>query len=164
MTEIVKAFRERVPAARLIGKRYSMAEEGAASHWGEWFENGWFLPLEMLGALKESEGAFYGFMVARGEEDREYWIGMLFPAGTQAPEGYESLDLPEGEAGVCYLRAYEQDPTLYTMHAACVRALRQAGMDAPEGAGSAEQPVLCFERYNCPRFTTPDDEGRVILD
>lgn len=74
MTEIVKAFRERVPAARLIGKRYSMAEEGAASHWGEWFENGWFLPLEMLGALKESEGAFYGFMVARGEEDREYWI------------------------------------------------------------------------------------------
>ena len=42
MTEIVKAFRERVPAARLIGKRYSMAEEGAASHWGEWFENGWF--------------------------------------------------------------------------------------------------------------------------
>ena len=48
MTEIVKVFRERVPAARLIGKRYSMAEEGAASHWGEWFENGWFLPLEML--------------------------------------------------------------------------------------------------------------------
>ena len=164
MTEIVKAFREHVPAARLIGKRYSLAEEGAASHWGEWFENGWFLPLEMLGALKESEGAFYGFMVARGEEAREYWIGMLFPAGTQAPEGYESLDLPEGEAGICYLRAHEQDPTLYTMHEACVRALRQAGMEAPEGVGSAEQPVLCFERYNCPRFTTPDGEGRVILD
>ena len=22
----------------------------------------------------------------------------------------------------------------------------------------------CFERYNCPRFTTPDEEGNVILD
>lgn len=155
MTEIVKVFRERVPAARLIGKRYSMAEEGAASHWGEWFENGWFLPLEMLGALKESEGAFYGFMVARGEEDREYWIGMLFPAGTQAPEGYESLDLPEGEAGVCYLRAHEQDPTLYTMHAACVRALRQAGMDAPEGAGSAEQPFCALSAITAPALPRP---------
>ena len=53
MTEIVKAFRERVPAARLIGKRYSMAEEGAASHWGEWFENGWFLPLPPLRLMTE---------------------------------------------------------------------------------------------------------------
>ena len=22
----------------------------------------------------------------------------------------------------------------------------------------------CFERYNCPRFTTPDEKGNVILD
>ena len=22
----------------------------------------------------------------------------------------------------------------------------------------------CFERYNCPRYTTPDENGNVILD
>lgn len=161
MTEIVKVYRERIPAARLIGKRYCMDGEGFSAQWGEWFENGWFLPLEMLGALPESEGAFYGFMRARSEM-REYWIGMLFPADTRVPDGYESLDLPAGEAGVCWLRAHEQDPTLYSMHQACVHALRENGMDAPDEADG--EAVLCFERYNCPRYTAPDDEGRVILD
>lgn len=30
--------------------------------------------------------------------------------------------------------------------------------------GSANWGEWCFERYNCPGFTTPDEQGNVILD
>jgi len=32
-----------------------------------------------------------------------------------------------------------------------------------ENAGG-ENTLVFFELYNCPRFTTPDDKGNVILD
>ena len=38
MAEIIKVFKENVPAMRFIGKKYS----GFGPMWGEWFANGWF--------------------------------------------------------------------------------------------------------------------------
>ena len=39
----------------------------------------------------------------------------------------------------------------------CLEALRAAGF-------ARKGDDWCFERYNCPRYTTPDGEGNVILD
>lgn len=36
MAEIIKVFKENVPAMRFIGKKYS----GFGPMWGEWFANG----------------------------------------------------------------------------------------------------------------------------
>ena len=41
MAEIMKVFREEVPAMRFIGKKYH-----DYSGWGEWFANGWFETIE----------------------------------------------------------------------------------------------------------------------
>ena len=37
MAEIIKVFKEEVPAMRFIGKKYQNYDG-----WGEWFANGWF--------------------------------------------------------------------------------------------------------------------------
>ena len=39
----------------------------------------------------------------------------------------------------------------------CLAAIQQAGWQI------ADEPWF-FELYNCPRFTTPDQDGKVILD
>ena len=45
MAEIVKCYKEHLPALRLIGKRYTDSDRiGISSFgakWGEWFQNGW---------------------------------------------------------------------------------------------------------------------------
>ena len=42
-------------------------------------------------------------------------------------------------------------------HNLCLEELRRNGWVRREDD-------WCFERYNWPRFTTPDEQGRVILD
>ena len=43
------------------------------------------------------------------------------------------------------------------VHNLCLEKLKSLGFKRKEDD-------WCFERYNCPRFTTPDEEGNVILD
>lgn len=42
-------------------------------------------------------------------------------------------------------------------HNMCLEALKAQGLKRKEYD-------WCFKRYNCPRFTTPDENGDVILD
>jgi hypothetical protein len=42
-------------------------------------------------------------------------------------------------------------------HDMCLEELKALGYKRKEDD-------WCFERYNCPRFTTPDEKGNVILD
>ena len=42
MAEIIKTFKEDIPAMRFIGKKYP----NFGPMWGEWFANGWFDKLE----------------------------------------------------------------------------------------------------------------------
>ncbi len=62
MAEIIKSYREAVPAMRFIGKRYS-----DFGHWGDWFANGWFDTIEnamggvdSILALWKDGGAYVG--------------------------------------------------------------------------------------------------------
>ena len=75
------------------------------------------------------------------------------------PEGFEAADIPPLDYAVCYLRDKEGSPDFYSAqtHEACLEALRTSGMTRFEDN-------WCFERYQCPRFTTPDEQGNVILD
>ena len=83
MREIIKTYRQSIPALRFIGKKYGDSAHGYGAMWGEWFEKGWF------------------DIIVK-----------------QIDEGFE-----------------------FNPHLS-----------------------LCFERYVCPRFTTPDEKGNVILD
>lgn len=155
MAVILKTFLEACPDVKLVGKRYTDADRDQygsfGEKWGQWFQNGWFSVVENSG--KAQDDSYVGAMRIT-ENGFEYWIGMLM---TQAavPEGYASVDIPAGDLAVCYLYGREDTGELYGMHDACMAVWKEKGW----------KPSSWFmERYNCPRFTTPDEKGNVILD
>lgn len=151
--KILEVKRESCPAARLIGKRYV-----DGPNWGEWWEHDWFARLEEAPRLPINGDAYIG-AVHIADGGPEHWIGMLFPAGTEVPEGFEAVDIDPLEYAVFYLCDQENSGEFYTMetHNRCLEELRAQGLKRKEDD-------WCFERYNCPRFTTPDEKGNVILD
>ncbi|MGI5898762.1 MAG: hypothetical protein ACOX8S_02440 [Christensenellales bacterium] len=165
MAEIIKTYCETIPALRFIGRRYTNADRqnGSFSHiWGQWFEAGWFEKLEKLNEAEGNENDYIGFMrYKQGEPNSfEYWIGLFAAPGTQAPEGFDFIDLAKGSLGVCWIKG-KDDAALYSMHDECVKSFRENGLCALGGCG---EWTCFFERYNCPRFTEPDENGDVILD
>ncbi|NLK27212.1 MAG: GyrI-like domain-containing protein [Clostridiales bacterium] len=164
--EIIKVYKEHLPSLRFIGKRYTNADRvgGFGHKWGEWFEKGWFDQLEKIGECKEIENGYLGFMRCNSSDfdnTFEYWIGMFFPVNTTVPEGFDFIDLQESNVAICWIKGKE-DEGIYNMHDACISKLQENGMD--NFRVDHENRTYFFERYNCPRFTTPDENGNVILD
>jgi predicted transcriptional regulator YdeE len=166
MAEIIKTYKETLPALRLIGKRYGTSDfvNGSfGAKWGEFFEKGWFDELEKLGMAKDIENGYLGFMRCNNnQEEFEYWIGMFFAPGMEAPAGYEYLDLEGGDVGVCWIKGSQDDGSIYGMHDKCEEALKNNGMG--NFMYDEKKYLYHFERYNCPRFTEKDSDGNVILD
>ena len=163
MAEIIKVYKEKLPAVRFIGKCYTDADRinGGFGHlWGEWFQNGWFAPLEKLGAVKQIENGHLGFM--RCYPNFEYWIGVFLPPEVTVPDGYGFIDLAEGEVGICWIKGKDDDGSIYNMHEKCLEKLKENGMS--EYRTDDTNRNLFFERYNCPRFTEKDEQDNIILD
>lgn len=162
MATITNVYKETVPALRFIGKRYSDSDRvggNFGSKWGEWFENGWFGILEKqfdagLPEVYENGDAYIGLMRETEKGTFEYWIGIFMPPETNIPEGFGFIDFPAGELGVCWI--YGRENEVYMHEEECYRRLKAAGIDVSTD--------WCFERYTCPRFTTPDEKGNIILD
>ncbi|MBE5777953.1 MAG: GyrI-like domain-containing protein [Clostridiales bacterium] len=151
--KILEVKKESCPAVRLVGKRYD-----ASPDWGQWWANDWFAKLETNPRHPFNGDAYIGAVrVTEGRPER--WIGMFFPEDATVPEGFEYVDIPPTDYAVCYLCAPENSSDFYTMetHEMCLNALKAAGM-------TRREDDWCFERYQCPRFTTPDENGNVILD
>ena len=144
---------ETCPATRLIGKKY---EHGP--NWGEWWANDWFSVLEKNKRLPMNGDAYIGAVhIVNGMP--EYFIGMFFPLDTNVPDGFDFVDIEPLDYAVCYLYDKEGSDAFYAMetHNMCLEELKSLGLKRKEDD-------WCFERYNCPRFTTPDENGNVILD
>ena len=160
MAEIMKVFRETIPAMRFIGKKYDNFV-----FWEEWWENGWFDLLEsnMDGTDKIlsiwENGAGYIGVERRAEgQPFEYYIGMLTPENTPVPEGFLSIDFANLDLGTCWIYGREDE-----VHdtSACAQKITEQGMKIWQDENGA---VWSFENCLCPRFTTPDENGNVILD
>ena len=120
--------------------------------------NDWFALLEAKPRLEVNGDAYIG--AARVKDGVfEYWIGMFYPIDTESFEGFEAMDMDACEYAVCYLYEKESSREFYTAqtHQMCLAELEARGLQVKEGEWR-------FERYNCPRFTTPDEKGNVILD
>lgn len=151
--KLLEVKQESCGAARFIGKKYD-----DFVNWGEWWEKNWFAVLEAIPGLPINDDGYIGAVhIVDGRP--EYWIGMFFPAGTEIPDGFEAVDMEPMHYAVCYLYGDEHNGELYSMetHEQCLEALKVQGLKRKEDD-------WCFERYNCPRFTTPDAQGKVILD
>ena len=151
--KIVEIKKESCPATRFIGKKYL-----GGANWGEWWANDWFSVLEANKPIAFNQDAYIGAVhIVNGSPER--WIGMFFPVGTEVPEGFEYVDMEALDYAVCYLYDKENSRDFYSMdtHNMCLDAIKTQGMKRKEDD-------WCFERYNCPRFTMPDENGNVILD
>lgn len=158
MSEIIKVFKESVPAMRFIGLKY-----GQFTAWSEAF--GWFDKIEQamggVQAIKEiweNGGGYVGLERKHESEPFEYWIGMFTPAGTPVPEGLQYVDFPKGNLGTCWIYAGENEIRDTSL---CEQKLKEAGYEiTPDEHGG----VWSFENCTCPRFTTPDEKGKIIDD
>ncbi len=167
MAEVIKAYRQSVPAMRFVGRKYGDIDRidgNFGAKWGEWFQNNWFAEIEsQIGeAGKESfvdSDAYIGLMRWKDGEPFQYWIGMFAPEAARVPDGFGYIDFPKSELGVCWVYGKEGD--VYCKEDRCAARLREEDyriISDKEGAW------WFFERYACPRFTTPDDQGNIILD
>ncbi len=167
---IVECKRESFPRCRFVGKRYKNADRvngDFGAYWGQWHGNGWFDALEALltdefrRAYPDAD-AYIGLEkngFGKPDDCYEYWIGMFLPEGCQAPEGFDFVDLAYDHVGVCYIKGTEDK--VFMKEGECYQALVGAGMTVPAREDDA---IYFFERCACPRFTTPDENGEIILD
>jgi predicted transcriptional regulator YdeE len=165
--EITKVYKQDVPALRFIGKKYGdndRVDGMFGKVWGDWFQNGWFDIIikqtdKDLKTLYEDGDAYIGLMRCKDGEPFEYWIGVFMPEGTQVPEGFEYRDFPKATLCVCWL--YGKEDEVYKQEEQCVKKLEEEGYQI---ANDEKAGFWVFERYGCPRFTTPDGNGKIILD
>ncbi len=154
MVTIKEMKRERASGVKLVGRKY---KDG--SHWGEWWSMGLFDILEKLPNISSLNDNGYIGLMRNGKDGFEYWIGMFFESDTDAHEGFEELFIENADFEVFYLYGSEQNGELFgeTPHGLCLEKLSKKGLSEKKGG-------IRFERYNCPRYTAPDENGNVILD
>lgn len=167
MAEVIKVYVEHAPACRLVGKRYTQkdSKDGSYAHlWQEWFREGRFQILEgllnpdFMAGFPEA-GSFLGFMRMKEPDRFDYWIGLFAPTDAPVPEGFNSLDLPEMTCGVGWIKGTE--PQIYWEQHKVMDALLAQGY---QPFVDEEGCSLMVERYQCPRFTSPEESGEKVLD
>lgn len=165
--EIIKTYKQKAPALRFIGKKYGdedRVDGGFGKQWGEAFAPGGLIAtVEALsdGTLFEDAGAYIGLMRCKDGEPFLYAIGMFCPAGTEVPEGYWFNDFPQSVWGIGWIYGNEASGELYCHEPEVAILLEEEGHPI---VNDAEGACWFFERYACPRYTTPDVRGNVILD
>lgn len=159
--EIIRTYKQSIPAMRFIGKKYS-----DSSHWSEWFANDWFTLIENTmdktgKVLQDYEDwdAYIGLMRYKEKAPFEYWIGKFAHPGAKAPNGFLTIDFPESYLGVNWI--YGKESEVFALEGRCTVQLLNAGMEIVADKTGA---IWSFERRCSPRFTTPDEDGNIILD
>jgi hypothetical protein len=165
--EITKVYKQDVPALRFIGKKYGDKDrvDGMfGKYWGDWHQNGWFNLLEKqakngLKSVYEDGDAYIGLMRWKEGEPFEYWIGIFMPENASVPDGFEYHDFSKATLGVCWV--YGKESEVFMQEENCRKKLEENGHEVIKDKENAN---WFFERYACPRFTTPDKNGNIILD
>jgi len=166
--DITRVYAEDIPATRFIGKRYfneNRENYSFSNKWRLWFENEYFDELRKLVDVNLCDVLFpdasgtFGMMRLQDGEPFEYWIGKFKPANTKVPEGFIYHDFPESRIGIAWVHG--KTPEIYWACAAVAQSLRNEGFEIKWDDNGV---LWTFERYVTPRFTTPDEEGKIILD
>lgn len=163
MAEVIRVYRQSLPAVKLVGRCYSdkdKVNDTFSGVWREWFKNGLFKPLVLPKADAEPFedcDAYIGLCRCKEGEPFQYWIGVFMPPDAPVPDGYDSVAFGAGDIAVCWV--YGKEPDIY--FCCCAKELEAEGF---KWAADRDGVMWCFERYAYPRFTEPDGKGNVILD
>ena len=79
--------------------------------------------------------------------------------------GFDYIDFPKSELGICWVYGKEEEIMLINegidiIHQ-CNERLKE---DEMYHVHDKNNTCFAFERYSSPRFTTPDENGNIILD
>lgn len=165
MSKLVKFEVVELPKLCLVGKelRYNMdghmkGDNRIPAFWEECFADGVFAELE-----KQPEylfdNSYVGLMTDwdKGDGDFSYICGMLFNKGAAVPDGFVTRELEATKAGIGWIRGKDTADICSKAHELTVQAIKENGHNC-------DNVKWCMELYNCPRFTTPDANGDIILD
>ena len=154
-----------LPKTYVVGKSLKVSDESCMSgenpmpaFWGQCFEEGLFGVLEQQTEFIYDD-AYVGLMCDWGTGDGHftYIVGMPMNEGASVPDGCVIREIPASKVAVGWIQGKE-GPELYgNEHQLTDAALKEAGH-------SGDNAKWCMELYNCPRFTTPDENGEVIVD
>ena len=169
--KVTNVYKEHFPALRFIGTRYTNddrdASGGYGNKWDEWIKSDRFTAMTLAAeALPFTEDTI-GLMTMRGDMTGfTYWVGMFFPAGTDTPDGFNYIDLPESDIGVGWICGKDGEIFGGPPHEAVCKRIEEDGIGKFRNdiAGEGSDTYCFYERYNIPRFTVKDADGNITLD
>ncbi len=151
-----------MPRLWAIGVQVHVLNQGdnpLPAEWRKQFEAGLF---DRLNALPGAYSADTFGVIHSWPGDMscfEYVIGMLFTElPDELPEGCVAHELEEGRMLCGYVRGRDASYVIAGAHDLVMARADKSGYEF-------DIDRLCLiEGYNCPRFTQPDDQGRIIFD
>lgn len=165
MAKLIKFEVDKLPKLYLVGKelRYNMealmkGDNRIPAFWDKCFTDEVFSTLE-----KQSEfifnNAYVGVMMDwdMGDGDFSYICGMLFNEGVTAPEGFVLREIEATKVGIGWIKGKDTADVCSNAHVLTEQEIKDVGL-------CTGKMKWCMELYNCPRFTTPDENGEIILD
>ena len=154
VARIIEIHTETLPALRLIGKQCDCEIHNFVADWDEWFEKGWFDKLEKLDVAQENGNMYLGVTDKSGG----YWIGLLFPPETPAPDGFEYVEISALKFAILQFDG-KKDKELLGVDGInlVIKEIQRHGLTpAPIWNG------WCIERYSRP--IPSEGKGKVLLD
>ncbi|WP_024833748.1 GyrI-like domain-containing protein [Ruminiclostridium josui] len=165
MSELIKFEVKRLPGVKIVGKelRYNMealmkGDNRIPDFWDKCFADGIFSLLEdQTDFIFDS--SYVGVMLDwdKGDGDFSYIVGMLMKDGVSVPEGYYHKDLEETDVAIGWIKGKNTADVCSSAHPLTEQAIKEKGY-------KCDNMKWCMELYNCPRYTTPDENGHIVLD
>jgi hypothetical protein len=160
--EILKVYKQEVPALRFIGKKYNDNDRVNGMFgkvWMDWFQNGWFDLLRKqtdidLKSMFEDGDAEIGLLRYKANGEFEYWIGLYMPENTLVPDGFVYYDFSKAALGVC--RLYGDEAQVFFQDERCREKLEELGYEVIK---DQEGTIWSLERGGA-----PDEKGKLLMD
>ncbi|MFV0399442.1 MAG: GyrI-like domain-containing protein [Oscillospiraceae bacterium] len=165
MAELVKFEIKEFPNLILAGKEIRHDNEAQMNgdnplpaFWDKCFGDGTLTTLEGLGD-QVFDDAYVGIMRdwLRGDGMFSYVVGMFLKEGAELPEGFVGYLIPAGPVAVGWIQGNDTMDVCSVAHEFTEKALREQGR-------TCNNMTWCGEVYGCPRYTEPDENGKIILD
>jgi len=160
----VNTYRQSIFPMRFIGKKYSSGGEAWNNYSDDWdvdSDNCLLKRLKVDPTKIYTDGnpqdgsALIGLMRhPNGNHNQfEYWLGFFTPENTFVPDGFEYVDFPKKDVGVCWLYGKEDE----------VMAVEPVAFEKLGDEGFEPIDDWWFERY-VPHRETADKNGNKIID
>lgn len=165
MAKLVKFEVKELPKLCVVGKelRYNMekhmqGDNRIPAFWEACFANETFSTIEKQ-VDYVYDPAYIGIMMDwdKGDDDFSYICGMLMKEGVTIPEGFIIRDIEPTKVAIGWIQGKDTADVCSNAHNQTIQVLNSEGYNC-------DKMKWCMELYNCPRFTTPDENGEIILD